>query len=160
MVIPVLVPAAVLAVETDAARRRWLGALTAAGGAVAATYLLAMVWGLVGVAIEGHSLNYDTGVSSGGQLAAVYVMACCGSLMVSSRRSIVVFGLANAVAVAFLMWMSTEELTSLWCFWAAVASVAIVVHLHGTNGDPQRAAGSRPVTYRPCCSSTRSPEVL
>jgi hypothetical protein len=92
-----------------------------------------MVRGPVGVAIEGHSLNYDTGVSSGGQLAAVFVMACCGSLLVSSRRSVVAFGLANVVAVAVLMWMSTEELTSMWCFWAAVASVAIAAHLRGTN---------------------------
>jgi len=107
---------------------------------VAATYLLAMVRGPVGVAIEGHSLNYDTGVSSGGQLAAVYVMACCGSLLVSSRRSVVAFGLANVVAVAFLKGMSTEELTSMWCFWAAVASVSIAVHLRSTNR--ARAAGS------------------
>ncbi|MBA2752214.1 MAG: hypothetical protein H0U41_08280 [Actinobacteria bacterium] len=54
--------------------------------------------------------------------------------------SIAVFGLANVVAVAFLMWMRTEELTSLWCFWAAVASVAIAVHLRSTNR--ARAAGS------------------
>jgi hypothetical protein len=86
VVLPMLVPAAVLAVETDAGRRRWLEALTVAGGAVGAIYLLAMVRGPIGVAIEGHSLNYDTAVNAGGPLAAVYVAACCGSLLVSSRR--------------------------------------------------------------------------
>ena len=130
-----LVPAAVLAVETDTCRRRWLARLTVVGGAVAAVYLVAMVRGPIGVAIEGHSLNYDTSVAAGGPLAAVYVAVCCGSLLASSERSVVIFGLANVVAVAALTWMSTEELTSLWCLWAAVTSMAIVVEL----GEPSRA---------------------
>ncbi len=132
VVLPVLVPAAVLAVETHPGRRRWLARLTVVGWAVAAVYLVAMVSGPVGVAVDGNSLNYDTG-DAGGPLAAVYVAACCGSLLASSHRPIVVFGLANAVAVAFLMWMSTQELTSLWCFWAAIASVAIAFHLRSTS---------------------------
>ena len=77
VVLPVLVPAAVLAVEADAGRRRWLARFTVLGASVAAIYLLAMVRGPIGVAIEGHSLNYDTAVNAGGPLAVVYVAACC-----------------------------------------------------------------------------------
>ena len=50
---------------------------TVLGASVAAIYLLAMVRGPIGVAIEGHSLNYDTAVNAGGPLAVVYVAACC-----------------------------------------------------------------------------------
>ena len=92
-----------------------------------------MVRGPVAASVDGYSLNYDTGVGIGGPLAAVYVVACCGALLVSSHRSIVVFGVANVVAVGVLTWMSTQELTSLWCFWAAVASVAIAAHLRASR---------------------------
>jgi len=156
VVLPVFVPAAVLAVETDAARRRWVARLTVVGGAVAAVYLVAMVHGPIGVAIDGHSLNYDTGVSAGGPLAAVYVAACCGSLLASSNRSVVMFGLANALVVAFLMWMSTQELTSLWCFWAAIASMAIAVHLRSTSG----AGGAGPLGATPPEQSSRGWSLL
>lgn len=142
VVLPVVVPSAVLAVEPDPTRRRWLAGLTAVGGAVAVAYLVAMVRGPIGVSIDGHSLNYDTGVASGGQLAAVYVVACCGSLLLSSHRSIVVFGVANAVAVAFLWWALSEELTSLWCFWATIASVAITTHLGGRRRGTEAAQPS------------------
>ncbi len=43
VVLSVLVPAAVLAVETDGGRRGWLARFTVVGGAVAAAYLIAMV---------------------------------------------------------------------------------------------------------------------
>jgi hypothetical protein len=134
LVLPVLVPAAVLAVETDARRRRLLARLTVVGGAVALAYLAAMARGPVGVAIDGHSLNYDTGAGLGGPLAAVYALVVCGSLLASGHRAVVAFGFANVGAVSVLVWMSTQELTSLWCLWAAVTSVAIDAHLRGTSG--------------------------
>jgi len=63
----------------------------------------------------------------------VYVVALCVPLFASSYPRIVLFGACNAVAVAVLIFLSQEELTSLWCAWAAVTSTVIAAHLRMIN---------------------------
>lgn len=144
VVLPVLIPVAVLAVETDANRRRLLAGLTGVGMAVAVAYLHAMVRGPIGVADVGHRLAYEVPVGLSGLPAAAYIVAGCGALLASGHRSIVLFGVGNLVAVAILTWVATEGVASLWCLWAAVTSIAIVIHLRGTKsaggkGPPEHA---------------------
>ena len=45
--------------------------------------------------------------------------------MLSSERRIAAFGLANLAAVVVLVWIESSALTSLWCAWAAITSLAI-----------------------------------
>jgi len=61
-----------------------------------------------------------------------------------------VFGLWNVAAVAALVWLAQDGLTSLWCTWAAVTSIVIARHLrvsqrrehHPTRpGEGQRTRG-------------------
>ena len=54
----------------------------------------------------------------------------------SSDRLIVLFGVSNLVAVMVLAWLTVGGLTSLWCVWAAVTSVAIDVYLRRDEGRP------------------------
>ena len=62
-------------------------------------------------------------------LAALYVLSTCGALLVSGDRWIRYFGFSNLVAVVVLVWLIVGGLTSLWCVWAAVTSVAIDLYL-------------------------------
>lgn len=128
-VLPVYVPLTVRAVEADVGRRRALSFLAAAGAVLAAIYLGAMVRGPVDVRIEGHHLAYGLDLAHGGLAAAVYAAIGCGAPILSGSRRLQGFGVANLVAVAALTWLQSSTLTSLWCAWAAVTSVAIVVHL-------------------------------
>jgi len=136
-VLPVLVPLAVRGIEPDPGRRRTMGRLAVMGAMLAGAYLAAMVHGPVDVAIDGRHLAYRIGTDYGGLLAAVYAVVACAPPMLSSERRIATFGLANLTAVVVLTWLQSSALTSLWCAWAAVTSVAIAAHLRRTHREPE-----------------------
>lgn len=128
VVLPVVVPLAVRLVEPDEGRRRLMGRFAALGALVSVLYGASMLSEPVSAAVHGRALSYRTGVPYGGTVAALYMVATVGALLASSHRRIAVFGLANLVAVPVLVFAATHALTSLWCFWAAVASVVIAAH--------------------------------
>src|SRR5882757_630159 len=128
--LPVLVPIAVLAVERSPGRKRLIGALAALGIAVGVSLAVAVFHGSVNAVIDGRHISYDvSALQRGGQITALYVVAACGALIVSSHRDLSTLGLLNIVAVPVLMWMTVSGFISLWCFWAAIVSVLIDVHL-------------------------------
>ncbi len=136
VVVPVFVPLAVTLAEPSARRRRIMAVLTLLGAAVAAVMLHALMRGPVTAHEEVHCIAYSTHLADGGQLTAMYVLATCGVLLLSSSRRIVAFGVANVVMVGLLAWLMTHQFISLWCAWAAIASVAINLHLRGKAHDP------------------------
>lgn len=129
MVLPVLVPFAVRAIEPDPGRRGTMARLGVVGGALASVYAIVLVQVPVDVSIEGSHLAYRLGIDHGGLLAGVYAIVACAPLMLSSERRIAAFGMANLAAVVALVWIENSALISLWCGWAAVTSIAIAAHL-------------------------------
>jgi hypothetical protein len=136
-VLPVLVPFAVRGVEPDPGRRRTMAGLGWVGVLLAGVYLVAMVEGPVDVQVEGRHLAYDLGLDHGVPLAAVYGVVACAPPMLSSHRRVAFFGVANLLAVAILAWLESSALTSLWCAWAAVTSLAIAAHLRRQHQPPE-----------------------
>jgi hypothetical protein len=136
LVVPVLVPFAIRAVEPDPGRRRTMARLGAAGMALAGVYLVAMLTAPVSVHLEGNHLAYRLGIDHGGLLAGIYAVVACAPPMLSSERRIAMFGVANLAAVVVLAWIESSALTSLWCAWAAVTSVAISAHLRRAHREP------------------------
>ena len=57
--------------------------------------------------------------------------------MLSSHRRIALFGVANLPAVVALAWIESTALTSLWCAWAAIISLAIAAHLRREHHPPE-----------------------
>jgi len=128
--LPMLVPLAIFAIEHSPARKRLIAALSVLGVAVGVSLGVALFRGSVNAAIDGHHLAYDVSALSGGrELTALYVIAACGALLACSYRDIAVLGALNLVAVPVLMWLTVSGFISLWCFWAAIVSVVIDVHL-------------------------------
>ena len=142
VLLPVLAPLAVAAVEHDPGRRRITLAFAALGALVASVYLDAMLEGPIGVTPNENTLSYRTGVDDGGPLAALYMVAAVGALLASSHRRIAGFGAANLVALPILTILATTALTSLWCAWAAVASVLIGAHFRDAER-PVEAGANR-----------------
>jgi hypothetical protein len=60
--------------------------------------------------------------------AVLYVIATCGALFMSRVRMMVVFGSANLVILLAVMAYKRYAFTSLWCAYAAIASVIILVY--------------------------------
>jgi hypothetical protein len=128
-VLPVLVPAAVMAIEPSR-RRRWLMApFLVLGAGVAVVLIVAMVRGPVSATLAPYRVNYDLSVPEGLVVVDAYVLATCGSLLASSYRHVRLFGTVNLAAAVVIAWLATSGFASLWCFWAAVFAGAIALHL-------------------------------
>lgn len=129
LVLPPLVPTAMLSAEVDPGRRRRLMPLVVLGLAVAAALVPGLIDDRAGAEVACRYIAYDAGVPYAGFLLPFYVAATCGPMLLSGNRSFVVFGVANLAAVGMLSWLLAGGVISLWCAWAAVASVIIARHL-------------------------------
>ena len=129
VVVPVLVPVAIWVVGPTA-RRRWIIAPFAALGiGIACILLISMLQGPVTVRLGTYHLAYSIGLRHGLLIIGLYVVATCGSLLFSGYRDIMVFGIANLVVVVILARLTADGFASLWCFYAALASGAISLHM-------------------------------
>lgn len=129
VVVPVVVPLAVLRSEPGS-RRRWVQAPFAGLGAgVAILLLVTMIRNSVTAGQGSYHVAYSIGLRHGIVVVGLYVAATCGVLLVSGYRHVQVFGLANLGAVIALALLTADGFASLWCFYAALASGAITLHM-------------------------------
>ena len=129
VVLPILVPVAVLMLEPTARLRRRMAPFVILGAAISAVLLVALLSAPIDVVAHPHHLAYTVQIAHGGLVVALYVVAVCGALLLSGYRHIAIFGLANLVAVAVLAWLTLDGFTSLWCAYAAVSAGAIAWHM-------------------------------
>lgn len=126
--LPLLAPVAIYLVEPLRRRRQLMAPLVAVGALVAA-YLLVMISGSnIGARIAENTIQYTGAGGYGGTATVLYVLATCGAFLLSSHRRIMMFGVVNLLAVVAIAKYQAEALTSLWCAWAAIASVLFYLH--------------------------------
>jgi hypothetical protein len=137
VVLPILVPVVVMLLEPTA-RRKWrMAPFLAIGAGVSTVLLETMLRNDPTVVLGRYHLAYSVGLQHGIVIIGFYIVATCGSMLASGFRHIVIFGLANVVAVAILARLSADGFASLWCFYAAVACGAILLHMRYAK--PHRA---------------------
>jgi len=119
---------AVAALEPTTRRAR-AAVFTAIGAVVSVVLMYSLLRGPVTAAVNGHHIEYTVDLRFGGLIVVLYVVATCGSLLMSHHLYVKWFGVVNLVAVAALAWIDRTALISLWCGWAAVTSVCIALHL-------------------------------
>jgi hypothetical protein len=56
----------------------------------------------------------------------LYIISTCGSLFFSKVKPMVLFGVANFVILLVVMAVRRYAFTSVWCAYAAVASIIIL----------------------------------
>jgi hypothetical protein len=138
VVLPILVPLVVMLLEPTA-RRKWrMAPFLAIGAGVSTVLLETMLRNDPSVVLGRFHLAYSVGLQHGIVIIGFYIVATCGSMLASSFRDIVGFGLANVVAVAILARLSADGFASLWCFYAAIACGAILLHMRYAK--PHRAS--------------------
>jgi len=137
VVVPVIVPLAVFKLEPPG-RRRWsILPFLALGTGVATVLLVTMLHGPVTARLNTYHLAYSIGLRHGILVVGLYIVAGCGSLLASNYRHVVIFGVANLLAIVVLARLTADGFASLWCFYAALASGAISLHLRYAK--PHRA---------------------
>jgi uncharacterized protein DUF6629 len=124
--LPFLLPLSVLLFEPTAkARKRMLPFLVIGTGT--SLYIL---WALTAyqlqVYVKGNSIVYINPATNNTVVAVLYVIATCGSLFFSKIKMMVIFGAANLAILLIVMMFKRYAFTSLWCAYAAIASVIIL----------------------------------
>lgn len=138
--LPFLLPISVFLFEPGKKdRRRMLPFVVVGGGTT-----LYMLWGLTAypfqVYVKANSIVYFNPATNNDTLAVLYVIATCGSLFFSKVRAMVVFGAANLAILLVVMAIKRYAFTSVWCAYAAVASLIILVYFW-------KSAEARPLRY-------------
>jgi hypothetical protein len=126
--LPFLLPLSVLLFEPDAKSRKRMWPFLLIGTGTAVYILWALTAYSLQVYIKGNSIVYLNPATNNTLVAVLYVVATCGSLFFSKVRSMVVFGAANLAILLVVMAVKRYAFTSLWCAYAAVASVIILIY--------------------------------
>jgi hypothetical protein len=137
VLLPVFVPLAVRALEPVKIRKQLMIPFVVIGIGVAVRLFVAMVQGPLTVRVQPYHLAYSIKLSQGLVVVTLYVVACCGTLLVSSYRHVVLFGAVNLIAVAVIAKLTVDGFASVWCGWAAVTSGVVALHMR--FGRPHRA---------------------
>jgi hypothetical protein len=126
--IPFVIPLSVLLFEPTKVRRRRMLPFAVLGLALT----LFMLWGLAVYPLEvyarDNSIVYVNAGTNHTWVAVLYVVATCGSLFFSKIPDMVFFGAANLAILLAVMAVKRYAFTSVWCAYAAVASVIICAY--------------------------------
>ena len=138
--LPFLLPLSVMLFEPDAKSRRRMLPFLVLGTATTVYILWALIAYPLQVYVEHNSIVYINQATNNTTVALLYVIATCGSLFCSKIRMMVIFGAANLAILLAVMEFKRYAFTSLWCAYAAVASVIILVYFW-------RSSRHRPFLY-------------
>lgn len=138
--LPFLLPLSVMLFEPDVKDRRRMLPFVILGGATALYILWALTAYPLQLYVEGNSIVYMNQATNNTVVALVYVIATCGSLFLSKIKMMVVFGAANLAILLIVMAFKRYAFTSLWCAYAAIASVIILAYFW-------KSAENRPFQY-------------
>ncbi len=131
--LPFLLPLSVLLFEPDGKGRRRMLPFLALGVATALYILWALTAYPLQVSVKGNSIVYINQATNNTTVAVLYVIATCGSLFLSKVRPMVIFGAANLAILLVVMEVKRYAFTSLWCAYAAIASVIILAYFWKTS---------------------------
>jgi hypothetical protein len=133
--LPFLMPLGVMLFERTKGRRRTMLPFVILGGLLT----LYMLWGLTAyplqVWVQGNSIVYVNQATNQTWVAVLYVIATCGSLFFSKIPMMVAFGAANLGILLVVMAVKRYAFTSLWCAYAAVASVIVLAYFWRSQSD-------------------------
>jgi hypothetical protein len=138
--LPFLLPLSVVLFEPGARHRRRMFPFLILGAATTLYILWALAAFPTQIYVRGNSIVYMNPATNNTGVAIFYVIATCGTLFFSKVRAMVLFGAANFAILLCVMVVRRYAFTSLWCAYAAVASVIVLAYFW-------RSAAGRPFLY-------------
>jgi hypothetical protein len=126
--LPFLLPLSVLLFEPDGKSRKRMVPFVAIGTGTTLYILSALTAYPLQLYVKGNSIVYINQATNNTAVAVLYIVATCGSLFFSKVRAMVIFGAANLAILLVVMAFKRYAFTSLWCAYAAIASVIILAY--------------------------------
>ena len=133
--LPFLLPLSVLLFEPNGRSRGRMLPFLVLGGATTLYILWALTAFPLQLFVRGNSIVYINQATNNTAVGLLYVIATCGSLFFSKIRMMVLFGAANLVILLTVMAFKRYAFTSLWCAYAAVASVIILAYFWQSHAE-------------------------
>jgi hypothetical protein len=133
--LPFLLPLSVLLFESDRTSRTRMLPFVVLGGATTLYILWALTAFPTQVYIRENSIVYVNQATNNTAVAVLYVIVTCGSLFFSKVKAMVVFGAANLIILLAVTAVKRYAFTSLWCAYAAIASVIILAYFWKSHAD-------------------------
>ena len=126
--LPFLLPLSVFLFEADKQSRRRMVPFLVIGSLTTLYILWALIAFPLSISVKSNSIVYINPGTNNTLVAIVYVIATCGSLLFSKVKDMVVFGVVNMAILLTVMAVKRYAFTSLWCAYAAVASIIILAY--------------------------------
>lgn len=133
--LPFLLPLSVYLFEPTASSRRQMLPFLVLGTATALYILWALAAFPLQLYVQGNSIVYINQATNNTAVAVLYVIATCGSLFFSKIRMMVAFGAANLAIILVVMAVKRYAFTSIWCAYAAAASIIILICFRRSRQD-------------------------
>lgn len=143
--LPILFPIAVWLLEPTGSRRRMTPFLVL-GAVVSGRLGYAVGTHGVSVTPHEHALSYTIGIAHSVAWTVLYVVAIVGTAALSRFPVVVAFGAVNLVGLTVVALAYAEAFASLWCVYAAMTSVLVMLQmiLRRRRGDGRRGAAIVP----------------
>jgi hypothetical protein len=126
--LPLLLPLSVMLFEPDAKSRKRMRPFLLIGAGTTFYVLWALIAFPFQVYVKDHSIVYSNSATSSVFLGVLYVVSTCGSLFFSKVKPMVIFGAVNLVLLLVVMAVKDYAFTSVWCAYAAAASVIVLAY--------------------------------
>jgi len=139
--LPFLAPLSILLFEPNRKSRRRMLPFVILGGATTLYILWALTAFPLQVYVQQNSIVYINQATNNIPVALVYLIVTCGALFFSEMKMMVVFGAANLAILLVVMAVKRYAFTSVWCAYAAAASMIILVFFW-------RSHEQRPFSYK------------
>jgi hypothetical protein len=133
--LPFLLPLSVLLFEPDLKSRRRMLPFVVVGGATGLYVFWALAAYPTQAFIQENSITYLNQGTNHPVMSIFYVFATCGALLFSKVRAIVAFGAVNLLLLLVVSAVKEYAFTSVWCAYAAVASVMILAYFWRSSSD-------------------------
>lgn len=125
---PILIPFSLWMMEAQHACRKYMLMVVAAGAGLA-LYTTLQIWHLpVSARISEYCIVYEYPYPQPHYLLAVYVIATCAAFFFASDAAIRWLGMGYLGSFAITYYFYRYNLTSVWCFFAAIISGFIYLH--------------------------------
>jgi hypothetical protein len=138
--LPFLLPLSVVLFEPTAQARLRMRPFLILGAGTTLYILWALTAFPTQIYIKENTIVYINQATNHEVVAVLYVIATCGSLFFSKIKPMIILGVANLAILLIVMEVRRYAFTSLWCAYAAVASVIILAYFWKSHG-------SRPFQY-------------
>ncbi len=130
---PILVPIAAYLVETDERRKKVMRPLMYYGFILGGLLLIKLIVVPYHAVITVHSIRYQSAYETVPALTVFYGIGVVAPLLISSRSLLVVFGGLVVLAFMFATQFFAHAYVSVWCFYTAVLSGAIIFYAFRVN---------------------------